>query len=728
MCLIFLMIKTFILIMTGGQSLLKVPAESVFQDETEQEVLIRGQVYQKSNTAKVQILYLKNNSIHSENKSYHESQLLIYDDTFTEIPIGKQVTLKGTTSHFDTARNPGNFDQRSYYAKQGIYGIVWCENIVEVSGEANSLKESLYRLRLSWKEHIYHTMKEESAGILCAMLLGEKSMMDADVKELYQKTGIGHLLAISGLHVSFIGLGIYQLFRKRGCPYLMAGGVAITFISGYTIMIGFSVSVLRAYLMLLIKIGADITGRVYDMATSLMVSAVATVLWKPLCLTDSGFLMSYGAILGILLILPALQKIFPCKWKILSGLYTSLSVNIMLFPVLIYFYYEFPTYSVLLNMLVVPLMSFVLGLGMFGSILCCVWKPIGSLLLLGCHYLLRFIQYASEMMMRLPMSRVVLGQPAGWKMILYCFFVAVMLLIIWFGKGRKTIYRIRLFMIILLSSAFGLFFIEFGNHKKLQIAMLDVGQGDCIFIKGPTGNTYMLDGGSSDVEQVGKYRIEPFLKSEGVGQLDYVFVSHGDTDHYGGIMEMVTRQDVGVIIKKLVLPANYRQEEALVKMSTLAKQYGVPVAVMDAGASIQEENLKFTCIQPSTSQKQLDGNAGSMVLDIQYGRFDMLCTGDVEAEGEESLVRKLKGKQYDVLKVAHHGSKNSTSEEFLRGIKPKYALISCGEGNRYGHPHMEVIERLEEVECGILQTQKVGCIMMRIGQNSLTFLSLPFRL
>lgn len=717
-CLIFLMIRAFFLMMIGGQDRLEVPADSIFWEKTQKEVLIQGQVYKKSNTSEVQILYLKNNFIRSENKFYQESKLLIYDDTFREVPIGKQVVLSGTTSFFEDARNPGNFNQQSYYAKQGIYGMVWCKNISEVSGERKNLQESLYQIKVRWKEHIYESMNEKSAGIFCAMLLGEKSMMDTEVKELYQKTGIGHLLAISGLHISFIGLGTYQMLRKIGCPYLAAGILGISLLSAYAVMIGFSVSVLRAYLMLLIKIGADITGRVYDMATSFLLSAVVTVLWQPLCLTDSGFLMSYGAILSILLILPVFQKIFPCKWKILSGFYTSFSVNLMLFPILLYFYYEFPIYSILLNMLVVPLMSLVLGIGMFGSMLCGLWKPLGRLLLLGCHYLLQFFESASKVTMRLPMSRVVFGQPEFWKILVY--YLILTIIFIWTHriKEQKSIRKVRAYIILSLAGIIWLLGVKDGRKETITVSMLDVGQGDCIFLQGPKGKTYLIDGGSSDVKQVGKYRIEPYLKSQGVGQLDYVFVSHGDTDHCSGIVDMISRQDVGVIIKTLILPANYRQEVTLLEMAVMARQYGVQVVVMDAGVSIEEEKLKITCVQPSASEKQLGGNAGSMVLDIHYGTFDMLCTGDVEDGGEESLTRKLTRKQYDVLKVAHHGSKNSTSEKFLRVIKPKYALISCGKSNRYGHPHMEVIKRLEEVECEIMRTSKQGAIMIKCLKNN----------
>ena len=266
-------------------------------------------------------------------------------------------------------------------------------------------------------------------------------------------------------------------------------------------------------------------------------------------------------------------------------------------------------------------------------------------------------------------------------------------------------------------------------HPKghAQITMLDVGQGDGIYVQGPNGGTYFIDGGSSDVEQLGKYRIEPYLKSQGVGKLDYVFISHGDADHYSGIEEMLARQSVGVQINTLVLPCNFRQDEVLIDLAKLAQSVGTKVITMKEGDKLREGDLTISCLQPAL-EESLSGNAGSMVLEIFYHQFDMLCTGDVEAEGEELLIQKRKGKDYDVLKVAHHGSKNSTSEEFLECIHADLALISAGKDNRYGHPHEETINRLQNAGCRIYETEKMGAITLKIKGNSLTIWPLPYRL
>ena len=711
-CLCFLIIQAIFLIVTSGESTVDIPASSIFYDEKEKSVLIRGQVYKKTNTSNIQILYLKNNS-------KNDSNIMVYDEDFTEVSIGQSVTLQGTTNCFEEARNPGNFDQRLYYAKQNIYGVVWCDKVLTISGEENWLMENLYQFKRQWKEKIYESMGEENGAILAAMLLGEKSNMDSDMKELYQKNGIGHILAISGLHISFIGLGIYKLIRKTGLGYIPSGLIGVLILSLYVLMIGFSVSVIRAFVMLLFRVGADMSGRVYDMLTALVVAAAITAGMEPLFLTDAGFLMSYGAILGLLFVMPAMEKLFPCRLKIVSGAYASLAINVTLFPIMLWFYYEISNYSIILNMVVIPLMSVMLGFGIFGSLLAFWVNSVGKICLRLCNLILQFFGGISRMAIKLPMSRIVFGKPDMWKVILYYIVLVLILTLVFLLKKKEGLKRLR----VCFCATIGVFIILMAYQPKgaLKVTMLDVGQGDCIFLRGPEGKTYLIDGGSSDVEQVGKYRIEPFLLSQGVGELDCVFLTHGDSDHYSGIAEMLDRQDVGVKINRLVLPSNWKQEKALLEIVELAKAQGISIVVIKAGQSIQEGEMQLECIQPTSADGNVNGNAGSLVLSVVFGEFSMLCTGDVEAEGENVLTKRLTGQEFDVLKVAHHGSRNSSTEAFLKVTRPQIALISAGEKNSYGHPHEETVERLFAIGCKVYETAKKGAITLQTDGNSLTF-------
>ncbi len=711
-CLLFLIIQS-IGLMISGKSRCEIPASSIYRGEDKQVVCVQGQVYKKENKSKYQIIYLKNNSV-------RDFKLMIYDKNFIQISIGQKVEVNGTIGHFDEARNPGNFNQALYYAKQDVYGVIWANSIKIIDNKEHVFLEKLYQFKQLWKSKLLECMDEKQGGILVAMLLGDKEAMNSDVQELYQVNGIGHILAISGLHISFIGLGIYKLLRKSGLGFESAGLIGVSVLTLYVCMIGFTVSVIRAYVMLSFRIGADMCGRVYDMLTALMVAATITVYSQPLYLADEGFWMSYGAIFGLLLVLPALQKCACKRRKWLDGVLASMSVNIVLFPILLWFYFEFPIYSIFLNILVVPLMSWVLALGMIGSLCLVCIPPLGSLCLKGCGLLLLVFERLGEAVSHLPATRWVLGKPS---ILMICTYYLILIGILFFIYVSKT-GKWWAFCTLVIG---GLLFC-YEPRGNLTVTMLDVGQGDSIFLKGPEGTSYLIDGGSSDVKELGKYRLEPFLKSQGVGKLKYAFVTHGDGDHYSGILEMLGRQSVGVKIENLVFPSNYRQDEKLLELQIIAKHYGTNTLVIEEGEELSEGEFSIQCLQPSSTESELEGNAGSMVLAVTFHDFSMLCTGDVEGEGEELLFSKMQGEKYDVLKVAHHGSKNSSSEALLDMIQPKIALISAGRDNGYGHPHEEVLQRLEKVKSRVFTTQENGAIMLITDGNSLTFGAIPFRL
>lgn len=354
---------------------------------------------------------------------------------------------------------------------------------------------------------------------------------------------------------------------------------------------------------------------------------------------------------------------------------------------------------------------------MIGSLFVMAGIPVGTVGLQVCSWILNLFEGLSRFGSRLPFARLVTGQPEVWKLVLYYLLLGIGLYLVHhYGKGKRWTFRLAfavLWGILVL-------LVSYRPHSGVQVTMMDVGQGDGIFIRGQKGGTYLINGGSSDVKQLGKYRIEPFLKSQGVGVLDYIFLTHGDSDHYSGVLELLQRQDVGVRIKCLVLPIHWKSEEALKEVADEAMAQGVSVAVMQSGNRIEEGGFCISCIQPTDEDEHLKGNEGSLVLSVTYEDFSMLCTGDVEGAGEQALTKRLQGERFTVLKVAHHGSKNSGAETFLDVVFPKIALISAGEDNSYGHPHPETIERLKEAGSQIYETTKSGAITLQTNGNTLT--------
>lgn len=701
-----LVLMALLLFQSFRQAQIEVPASSIFyENEAVENAALRGQVYKKEQREEYQILYLKNNSITYQNHIYEESRIMIYDDSFEQVKIGQFMNIEGDLKRFEEAANPGNFDAQKYYAKENMHGKMWIKGACEVWGQGKQLQESLYECRQIAKQTIMKYMGEGKSSILTAMLLGEKGGIDEETKELYQKNGYGHILTISGLHISFIGLGIYHLLRKAGVGYGLGGVLSVGILLLYVIMIGFSVSVFRAFLMLLLRIGADMSGRVYDILTALLLSASIIVSYNPLYLSDASFQLSYGAILAILFVAPACKKVLGDYGKKSDSFYVSLAVQLALFPITLWWYYEISTYGILWNLLIIPLMSILMTTGVMGVIL-----PMKNLWFSICSMILSVFEWIGQVGNRLPGSRIVLGRPSVVAVIVFYVWLCIF---VWLSK-----YEVKYRKGILLGLAVAvLLFVKVPNGK-VEITMLDVGQGECIYIKGPYGKDYLFDGGSSSVNQVGKYRIESFLKYKGVGSLEAVFLSHGDMDHCNGIEELLKRQEFGVKIHKLILADNFETDSGLESVRTTAVENKVEVYRMTKSNSIKEGEMCIRCLGPA--EKNLEGNAGSMVLELTFKQFSMIFTGDVEAEGEEQIIDEII-EPYALLIVSHHGSKNGTTESFLAKTRPKLALISAGANNSYGHPHEEVLKRLNQFGSKVLCTAEVGAITVKTNGNSLTF-------
>ncbi len=562
--------------------------------------------------------------------------------------------------------------------------------------------------------------------------------------------------------MSFIGMGIYSILRKCGLGFIPSGILGGCILLLYTLMIGAGVSSIRALIMFLVRIGADMTGRDYDLPTSLALSAAGLVWKEPLYLTDAGFQLSFGAILGMSLLGPVFSETFGCDvfaskkkaaqrkklpaqygWSVASwtarGLSSSMAVSAFLMGPLLYFYFEVPPYSVILNLLVIPIMPAAMGAGLAGSLLAFVWDPAGGAVLQVCRGVLWIYDLACAGAGMIPGSRIVTGQPEMMWLIVYYLGIGVICIIFRYLLERKASLAefreghrdsvkdcqssqsrqgcarglsVRLPGLLLLLFAAGMTVSCRMGYKpsgEMQAVLLDVGQGDGIHIRGPAGN-YFIDGGSSDVSQPGTYRIEPYLLANGVDIIDYAFVTHGDEDHISGIRELLVGQEMGIRIRCLVLPPQEYHDEKLTELAVLAARNGTRAAVMEAGDVIRQEGVTFTCIGPERDAGLEPGNGASLVLDVSFGEFDMLLTGDVEGAGEKSLIESGRLREYDVLKAAHHGSKNSGAEDFLEIIHPTIALISAGRDNRYGHPHRETLERLAYAGCRVYSTQESGAV------------------
>ncbi|MCC8127517.1 MAG: MBL fold metallo-hydrolase [Clostridiales bacterium] len=266
--------------------------------------------------------------------------------------------------------------------------------------------------------------------------------------------------------------------------------------------------------------------------------------------------------------------------------------------------------------------------------------------------------------------------------------------------------------------------------RDFRVTFLDVGQGDGIFLRG-RGFSILADGGSSSVSDLGEDRLEPFLKSQAVTEVDYAIVSHGDQDHINGL-EYLLGAESDIRIRNLVLPAAGRGDEIYEELGELAADQGTQVFWMETGDRIEAGNLTLVCLYPEDSQDSPseERNDHSLVIRCDYGDFHLLLTGDMSAEGENAILsesdRKRQLAEISALKIAHHGSATASGEEWLDAISPMWAVISYGKNNRYGHPNARVVEALTERNITVFQTALDGAVTLRTDGKTIgwsTFLA-----
>ncbi|MCH5255687.1 MAG: DNA internalization-related competence protein ComEC/Rec2 [Lachnospiraceae bacterium] len=743
----------FVLILLIYMYLFPLP-ELSFDEIDGSEAVIIGQVdkkeYRISYGKEILVIYLKKvqvinpQTLDVKNKKlqlsdvWPESDLsqikgvLCYmkDSQAQEPKLGSYIRISGKFKEFAKAANPGEFDARNYYGILGMQIRLQNGVVLEESSKYDGFREKLWKLR-QYLSALIDVCFKEDAHIIKAMLLGEKTGLDEDTKLLYQLNGVIHILSISGLHISIIGMGLYKLLQKLRCPIIINVIISICFMHSYGIMTGMSISAIRAIVMFAFHIAAGIFGRTYDMLTAMAIVGISILFRQPFYLYHSGFLFSFGAILAIGLFFPTVEEKLLGESKIEKVMSTSLSISIVTLPVYLCFYYEYPLYSVLLNLIIIPGTTLIVYDGLISIAAAIIYLPLGKYTAFPARLIFRFYEFCCNSTLKFPGSRSILGKPESWQIFIFIVIIVVLVL----GSSKWT--KLQFWQWLLAA----LLCITMRFHSGLVITVLDVGQGDGIYITDENNNRYFIDGGSSSKSDVGTYQILPFLKAEGADRMTAIFVTHMDSDHYNGIAALI--EDMaqgGIVIENLIMPdiGEKSRSDAYYELVGQAKAEGINVLYIHKGESIQNGKLKLTCLHPDAGEDREDTNAASTVLYLEYEAFSALFTGDLEGDGEKSVTEYLAenekiiapdadtltkndmtvtNKDITLLKVAHHGSRNSTAQSFLDIVSPRIAIISAGRDNSYGHPHAETLERLNNAGCRIYRTDEGGAITVKVSNG-----------
>lgn len=727
----------------------EITTQNHIYDLKENTVIVQGKIYKIENTAFGTNIYLKGVEVENGEKSVSVKKIFVNTEKIPNVKIGNIIKVRGKLRQFEEAANKGNFDSRKYYLSLGFYGKIEAGTIEVINSDYSGIRQGLYELRMEIIERLEKLCSDNNGifsiinnknGIIGAIILGDKTDIDSDIKELYSVSGIAHILAISGLHISFIGMAIYRLLRRR-FRFLFSAAVSIPVVLSFGIMSGFGISTIRAIIMFILKIIGEVLGRKYDAITAISLAGLVLLVQNPFVVCNSGFQMSFGAIIAIVLILPIVEEILNTDNKIIKVLSANFTISLVMNPILAWNYYELPTFSFLLNIVVVPLMSVVIVSSIVGIFCSCIMFGFGKAVIFpGCG-ILELYTFLCNIINKSSVASIVVGQP---KVTIIIVYYAILLVVLFGLKNIRTKYtraekerniikketglvlekkakkerrikgqnvKLRLACIVgfLLLNCL----IYYIPNQGFYITFINVGQGDGILIHGDNGTKVMVDGGSTSEKQVAKNCIVPYLKAEGIGTIDYSIITHTDKDHISGILEILENNNSNRIrIKNLVMPDINMKDDTYNELIEKAKLKKINVLYIKKGDTLSLGKTKIKCIYPETTTTASDKNDYCTVLSVKNKTSKILLTGDISKEIEEKIKDDIE-ENYTVLKVAHHGSNYSSSEKFLKKVNPKYSIISVGKNNSYGHPGNETMERLRKQGGVIYRTDEKGGITIR---------------
>lgn len=681
--------------------------------ESSEQVQIQGKIYKKEIRNDRSVIYLNHVILQADGSCWATGPVPVYL-TGQSYPIGKTIVLKGNIETFRSAVNEGGYDEKQYYHTLNMDYRFYAQKVCRIEGNTNWLAEGLYELREKLAKNYEIIFDRPDDGIMSAMLLGDKNRMDEQLYEDFRKAGVAHILVISGMHISIIGLGIYRLLSKR-LSFGIAAVMALLIICLYIDMTGMGLSAIRAGIMLAFLLMGKVIGRTYDSVTALSATLLILLWENPYRLEHVGLQFTVAAVIGAVVVAGRILTLR--EWRRFGkAVIFSASIQCMTLPLVARYYYEIPLYAVVVNLVVVPLLGVVMASGILCSCLGAFSITLARIAAFPVGIIFGMIRRVVALGLSLPGATQVVGHFSVWRVAL-CYGVICIFLML-FTKGlQKSGCNSRKYRI---STAFTVivFVALFCMPRRFikSVSFLDVGQGDGIYLRTQAGSHLFVDGGSSDVTQVGTYRILPFLKFNGVRGIDYWFVSHYDADHVSGLLE-VLKTDYP--IRHLVLPGKREGNEQYETMIKLAKEKQIPVLYLKQGDVLQFHRERMLCLWPKAGENSEDENANSLVLFYEGSDFHAVFTGDAGKEQEAAMIAdwtdgriapSVSDDKALILKAGHHGAKTATGEDWLTFLKPDYTVISCARKNSYGHPADETVQRILNSESLIFYTMEGGQI------------------
>ncbi len=634
-----------------------------------------------------------------------------------ELKNGDIIKLKLTLYEPYKQMNPGGFSNYNYLKRKGVYSQGYFENNLESIGQLNNLViDSIINFKYQLINLIDQSVEYPYNELFKALLLGERDSLPEAWNQYFTLAGVNHLLAISGLHVGFIVLIILYILNLTKLPIALRNLLLSLIMILYIILTGFRASVFRAGLLSITFLWAPFFNRKGDVLNILGMTAFLNLLINPYQLFSVGFQLSYFILLMIILWYKILEKhissVFPLSTTALS---ISTAALLGSSPFTAYYFNMITPVAIISNIWAIPLMGLLVSMALIGVILGFIHPIFTAVIFKILIFPTKLLIFGTGMMSSIPYGNFEVATPS----VITLIFSVFLLLVLPFILNKRIIpyneikRKKRLYILII----FTMFFIFITvitplMNKKLEICFISVGQGDSILLRSPDNHYVMVDGGGylgyqSNSTQ-GEYAVLPYLKHRGIRELDIVFITHFDADHAIGILDILEKRRVNL----LVLPYNFEGNEIAAKIIDKAANTNVPIVMAGEGDYFELGEVNLNLLNPEYEERPISRNEKSLVIKVEYRKFSVLLTGDLEKEGE----RRLKDYGYllnsDILKFGHHGSNSSSTEGFLEQVGPQHGIISVGNNN-YGHPSDKVLSRALANDISVWRTDIQGAIIVR---------------
>ncbi len=656
---------------------------------------------------------------------------------------GMGIMLNGAFTEINLSNNPGQFDYQKYLAREHVYHKIVVSGIEKVSLSATSAAD--YRLNLA-RAALNNTFEElftkAEAGFLKSILLGESGDIPAELRESFAITGLSHILAISGLHLSIITFLLFGILLRLRMTRENAAATVMLVLVVYLILIGLRPSVVRATIMsLLMLYGIIFHNRVVSLQT-IGLALLAMTLYNPLWIYNVGFQLSFTITFFILFAFPEVDQRMknrlnpkaPWQSKLISALALVATTQLASFPIIFYNFHQYSLVSWFANILIVPIFSslilpfalLILALGTMKISLAFFPSEIMSFLL---QLLFQFTEWSAGLT-----GLHLYGNISSGFLVLLLYIALVWLIFReqvrksfisfrqkrLFFRAEKTIAAALALLLIILALL----------PNPVNITFIDVGQGDSSFIQTSTNRTLLIDsGGIPDFPkeswrlrenpfEVGQGIVWPFLRYQGLKRLDYALLSHEDADHLKGFFAVLERIEIGMFIVPATFPLTELGEQLAVALA--AKQ--IPVHRVEEAISFRVDKSSHFTLLPAVIPYSTTANDHSYAVLAELNNSKVFFAADIERAGEELILAKYQLPAVDILKVGHHGSRTSTTEKWLAALEPNNAIISVGLNNRYEHPAAEVLDRLVSNEVSIWRTDLHGAVLVKILNDKIQIL------